>query len=128
MTQLICSQHVSLPIIVGLGLIDRISSTKASIAIEVYSTIPFSIDNSMTMTEQPSSSSSSTNADQVLQQALTAYLQPLLKKHNSNSLPSNSDQEGEELTYEDLNASWKAADAILKQHAFTASTVVVVRN
>jgi hypothetical protein len=71
---------------------------------------------------------SSLNADQVLQQALTAYLQPLLKKHNSNSLPSNSNSDPEgELTYEDLNASWKAADAILKQHASTASTVVVVR-
>jgi hypothetical protein len=81
----------------------------------------------MTMTEQPSSSSSSSASNQVLQQALSAYLQPLLKKHNSLQLPSsNSDPgEGGVLTYEDLTASWKAADAILKQHA--ASTVVVVR-
>jgi hypothetical protein len=77
------------------------------------------------MPEQASPSSSSSSASQVLQQALTAYLQPLLKKHNSFSLPSNSDQEGV-LTYEDLTASWKAADAILKQHA--ASNIVVVRN
>jgi hypothetical protein len=76
------------------------------------------------MTESPSSSSASS---QVLQQALTAYLQPLLKKHNSSSLPSTVDQgAGGVLTYEDLTASWKAADAILKQHA--ASNVIVVRS
>jgi hypothetical protein len=77
------------------------------------------------MTESPSSSSASS---QVLQQALTAYLQPLLKKHNSSSLPSTVVDQGAGgvLTYEDLTASWKAADAILKQHA--ASNVIVVRN
>jgi hypothetical protein len=75
------------------------------------------------MTEQASSSSSTS---QVLQQALTAYLQPLLKKHNSHSLPSTVEQQGGAgvLTYEDLTASWKAADAILKQNAAPTATVV----
>jgi hypothetical protein len=80
------------------------------------------------MTEQTSSSSASSATHQVLQQALTAYLQPLLKKHNSHSLPSTAEQGAGAagvLTYEDLTASWKAADAILKQHA--ASNVIVVR-
>jgi len=40
----------------------------------------------------------------VLAQALKAYLDPLLKKHNA----------GKHVTHEDLLSSWEAADVILQ--------------
>jgi hypothetical protein len=55
-------------------------------------------------------------SESILKDALTAYLQPLLKKHEANTL----------VEFEDLTASWKAADAVLKRSSAADDAVVSV--
>jgi hypothetical protein len=110
-----------LPIFHGDGSSHSFYSTFRIVAVIRHSTrLPSTVSSVTVAYTMPVPSTS----PDVLRQALTAYLQPLLKKHSlSTSTLPPSDQSV--LVYEDLTASWKAADAILKSKK--APTDVVVR-